>query len=109
MFPPGMQGPEVFLGGAAVGFENFEGLFWQCFGKVWLEALADGFGEVLNIFCHEGALVFDEVFGEGLEVFHMGAEDEGFLGEDCFGRVLAAGGEEGFSDDDDICKGCPRG
>lgn len=39
---------------------------------------------------------------EGLEIFHVRTEDEGFVGEDGLGWVLSTGGEEGFPDDDDI-------
>ena len=46
---------------------------------------------------------------EGLEIFHVRTEDEGFVGEDGLGWVLSTGGEEGFPDDDDIGMRGPGG
>ena len=43
-----------------------------------------------------------EVANEGLEIFHVRTEDEGFVGKDGLGWVLSTGGEKGFSDDDGI-------
>ena len=50
-----------------------------------------------------------EVADEGLEVFHVGAEDEWFGSEDGFGGILASGGKEGFTYDDDIGMASPSG
>jgi hypothetical protein len=54
-----------------------------------------------------GAFGLEEQGDEGLEVFHVGAKDDGFAGEGGFGGVLAAVGEETFADDDDVAEVLP--
>lgn len=97
------------LGGALVGGKDLGSAGGEFFGGVWGEGLVDGGGDFPGVAGEQRASSSVEVFDEGLEVFHVGTEDQGFVGQDGLGGVLTSGGEEGFPDDDHIGVGGPGG
>ncbi len=97
-----MQDLEVAFGGAVVAGEDLAGAQGELFSDQRVERATDGGGDFLVVTGKQGSFGSEEVTDEGLEIFHMRAEDKGFFSKDGFGWILSAGGEEGFSDNNDI-------
>ena len=89
-----MQDLEMALGSALVGGKNGSGVLGEFFGNHGVECAADGGGDFLAVEGKQGSLGGVKVLDEGLEIFHVGAENQRFICQNGFGRVLTAGGKE---------------
>jgi hypothetical protein len=89
-------------GGASVDLETtLGGLRGFLAASGILEEGVEGFLEFAGIGDLGCSASAEEGGGEGGEVLHVGAEDDGCAGGDGFGWVLSASGHEAFSDEDD--------